>query len=76
MASVSRIICACSTCYSQHSTVTYQAVQSVDSPACHCGFDFEDINDFFFNCPLFGAERTELLTNMLTLGITNVNLSL
>ena len=24
----------------------------------------------------FGAERTELLTNLLTLGITNVNLSL
>ena len=48
----------------------------VDSPACQCGFDFEDINHFFFNCPLFGAERTELLTNLLTLGITNVNLSL
>ena len=29
-----------------------------------------------FNCPLFGAERTELLRNLLTLGITNVNLSL
>ena len=41
-----------------------------------CGFDFEDINHFFFNCPLFGAERTELLTNLLTLGITDVNLSL
>ena len=39
----------------------------VDSPACQCGFDFEDINHFFFNCPLFGAERTELLTNLLTL---------
>ena len=25
---------------------------------------------------LFGAERTELLTNLLTLGITDVNLSL
>ena len=48
----------------------------VDSPACQCGFDFEDINHFFFNCPLFGAERTELLTNLLTLGITDVNLSL
>ena len=34
------------------------------------------INHFFFNCALFGAERTELLTNLLTLGITNVNLSL
>ena len=33
-------------------------------------------SDFFFNCPLFGAERTELLTNLLTLGITDVNLSL
>ena len=31
---------------------------------------------FFFNCPLFGAERTELLTNLLTLGIIDVNLSL
>ena len=48
----------------------------VHSPACQCGFDFEDINHFFFNCPLFGAERTELLTNLLTLGITDVNLSL
>ena len=50
----------------------------VDSPACQCGFDFEDINHFFFNCPLFGVERTELLTNLLTLGtgITNANLSL
>ena len=48
----------------------------MDSPACQCGFDFEDINHFVFNCPLFGAERTELLTNLLTLGITNVNLSL
>ena len=48
----------------------------VDSPACQCGFDFEDINHFFFNWPLFGAERTELLTNLLTLGITNVNLPL
>ena len=47
----------------------------VDSPACQCGFDFEGINHFFI-CPLFGAERTELLTNLLTLGITNVNLSL
>ena len=47
----------------------------VDSPACECGFDFEDINHFI-NCPLFGAERTELLTNLLTLGITNVNLLL
>ena len=47
----------------------------IDSPACQCGVDFEDINHFF-NCPLFGAERTELLTNLLTLGITNVNLSL
>ena len=46
------------------------------SPILTCGFDFEDINHFFFNCPLFGAERTELLTNLLTLGITNVNLSL
>ena len=44
----------------------------VDSPACQCGFDFEDINHFFFNCPLFGFERTELLTYLLTLGITNV----
>ena len=43
----------------------------VDSPACQCGFDFEDINHLFFNCPLFGAERTELLTNLLTLGIAN-----
>ena len=34
------------------------------------------INHFFFNCALFGAERTELLTNLLALGITNVNLSL
>ena len=34
------------------------------------------INHFFFNYALFGAERTELLTNLLTLGITNVNLSL
>ena len=48
----------------------------VDSPACQFGFDSEDINHFFFNCPLFGAERTELLTNLLTLGIANVNLSL
>ena len=48
----------------------------VDSPACQCGFDFEDIYHFFFNCPLFGAERTELLTNLLTLGITNVKMSL
>ena len=48
----------------------------VDSLACQCGFDFEDINHTFFNCPLFGTERTELLTNLLTLGITNVNLSL
>ena len=48
----------------------------VDSLACQCGFDLEDINHFVFNCPLFGAERTELLTNLLTLGITNVNLSL
>ena len=48
----------------------------VDSLACKRGFDFEDINHFFFNCPLVGAERTELLTNLLTLGITNVNLSL
>ena len=48
----------------------------VDSPACPCGFDFEAINHFFFNCPLFGAERTELLKNLVTLGITKVNLSL
>ena len=34
------------------------------------------INHFFFNCALFRAERTELLTNLLTLGITNVNMSL
>ena len=47
----------------------------IDSPACQCLFDFED-NNHFFNCPLFGAERTELLTNLLTLGITNVNLPL
>ena len=47
----------------------------VDSPACQYGFDFEDINHFF-NCPLFGAVRTELLSNLLTLGITNVTLSL
>ena len=38
----------------------------VDSPACPCGFDFEAINHFFFNCPLFGAERTELLKNLVT----------
>ena len=38
----------------------------VDSPAYQCGFDLKDINHvFFFNCPLFGAERTELLTNLL-----------
>ena len=48
----------------------------VDSPACQCVFDFEDINHFFINCPLFGAERTALLTNLLTLGIIDVNLSL
>ena len=48
----------------------------VASPACQSGFDYEDINHYFFNCPLFVAERTELLTNLLTLGITNVNLSL
>ena len=47
----------------------------VDSLACQCGLDFEDINHFF-NYPLCGVERTELLTNLLTLGITNVNLSL
>ena len=46
----------------------------VDLPACQCGFDFEDINHFFFNCPLSGAERTELLKNLLTLGINYVNL--
>ena len=33
-------------------------------------------NSLVHYCPLFGAERTELLTNLLTLGITNVNLSL
>ena len=27
----------------------------VDSPASQCGFDFEDINHFFFNWPLFRA---------------------
>ena len=48
----------------------------LDSPTCQCGFDFEDFNHFFFNSPLFGAERTELLTNLLTLVITNVNRSL
>ena len=48
----------------------------VDSPACQCGFDCENINHFFFNCALFGAERTELLTNLLTFGITNINLPL
>ena len=32
------------------------------------------INHFFFNCALFEAKRT--VTNLLTLGITNVNLSL
>ena len=45
----------------------------LDSLACQCGFDFEDINHFFFNCPSFGADKMELLTNLLTLGITNVN---
>ena len=34
------------------------------------------ITTIFFDCALFGPERTELLTNLLTLGITNVNLSL
>ena len=34
------------------------------------------IINHFFNCALFGAERTELLTNLLALGITNVNLQL
>ena len=33
-------------------------------------------NNHYLELKLFGAERTELLTNLLTLGITDVNLSL
>ena len=47
----------------------------IHSPACQCGLDFEDTNHFL-NCPLFIAKRTELLINLLTLGITDVNLPL
>ena len=46
------------------------------TPACQCGFDYEDTNHFLLYFPLFYVEQNVLLANLLTLGITNVNTEL
>ena len=48
----------------------------LESPACQCGFNYEDTNHFFLHCPLFRVERIELLTHLSNLGITDVDTTL
>ena len=39
-----------------------------DSPSCACGFDFEDCEHYFMQCPLFLVQRQILHTNLQMIG--------
>lgn len=39
-------------------------VRIVNSPACHCGFDHQDIEHIVWDCPTFMQHRNNLLKNL------------
>ena len=40
-----------------------------DSPSCACGFNFEDCEHYFMQCPLFLVQRQILQTKLQTIGL-------
>ena len=48
------------------------ALHVVNSPACSCGFNYEDVNHYLLNCPLYVYERNKMLLEIRDLKINNV----
>ena len=57
---------------SQLNTHLYK-VNAIQSPACACSFQNEDINHFFLSCPLFSAQRLVLLDTVCHILAPGVN---